>query len=383
MGEMMKRQGFYNMMMGMFLIAVAAGCHDGQTKDVELIRPVRYQTVTSSSGLRTRVFSGTAKSALKSNLSFRVAGTVSLVGVKVGDTVLKGQRLAALDSKDYMLQVQEAEAGLEQGRAQALNASSNYLRIRKLYENDTVSKSDLDNARAAYDSAQAQVRSIEKKLELARSRSSYTDLTAPFTGAVSQVLVDENENVAAGQPVLVLSSESTPEVQVAIPEVLISRIVEGAPVTVRFDAIPGETFKGRVTEVGVAATRFATTYPVTLAIEKNDSLIKPGMAANVSFVFDSDQKAAFFVPSHCVGEEKGRRFVYLVIPTDKALGTVKRVNVDTGELVSDGLEITSGLMENDRVITAGISHLEAGMTVRLLDRTPFEKNVAPDTAKAN
>jgi RND family efflux transporter MFP subunit len=371
------------MIVGAVLTVIAMGCNDSHTQETEVIRPVRYEVVTSSAGQRTRVFSGTAKSSLKSNLSFRVPGTVSRLAVKVGDTVQSGQTIAVLDPNDYMLQVQDAEAGLAQAMAQALNASSNYERVRKLYENDTVSKSDLDNSRAAFDSAQAQVRSIEKKLELARLKMGYTELSAPFTGAVSQVFIDESENIAAGQPVVALTSETSPEVQVAIPEVLISRIAEGDTSSVHFDAIPGKIFEGTVSEVGVAATRFANTYPVTLSIAANGSLIKPGMAASVTFVFGSEDTSAIYVPPHCVGEDKGQRFVYLVIPTEKGLGTVKRVPVETGELVSEGLSVTSGLMDHDRVITAGISRLEQGMTVRLLDHTPFERPAPGDTAHLN
>ncbi|GAB6097667.1 efflux RND transporter periplasmic adaptor subunit [Desulfatiferula olefinivorans] len=379
----MKQRSIYGMIVGMILTLTAMGCTDNDTQETEVIRPVRYEVVTSSAGLRTRVFSGTAKSSLTSNLSFRVPGTVSRVAVKVGDTVQNGQIIAVLDPKDYMLQVQDAEAGLALATAQALNASSNYERVRKLYENDTVSKSDLDNSRAAFDSAQAQVRSIEKKLELARLKMGYTELLAPFTGAVSQVLVDESENIAAGQPAVVLTSETSPEVQVAIPEVLISRIAEGDAATVHFDALPGKTFEGTVREVGVAATRFANTYPVTLSIASNGSLIKPGMAASVTFVFGSEDSTAIYVPPHCVAEDRGLRFVYLVIPTEKGLGTVKKVKVETGELVSEGLSVTSGLMDNDRVITAGISRLEEGMTVRLLDHTPFERPAPGDAAHLN
>lgn len=374
---MMTRQGRYGCVWAILLtMAMTAGCRESKQEDTVLIRPVRYQEVRTTDGLRKRVFSGTARSSLESNLSFRVGGTVNRVAVKVGDTVAKGQMIALLDDKDYALQVQEAQAGLEQARAQALNASSNYVRIRKLYENDTVPISDLDQSRAAYESAQAAVRSIEKKLELAKSRLGYTRLSAPFTGAVAQVLVDENENVGPGQPVIALASEQALEVEVAIPEVLIADVKDGADVTVTFDAVPGSSFKGTVTEVGVATTRFATTYPVTLTLADGIALLKPGMAANVTFEFGSGRDSAIFVPSHCVVEEKGQRYVYVVVPAGDKRGTVKRVPVTVGELVSRGLEILSGLAENDRVITAGISRLTDGMTVKLLDHSPYERTQA-------
>lgn len=348
------------------LSMVLSGCSDEKKVEKETIRPVRYQAVVTSSGDRERSFSGTAKSALESNLSFKVAGTISRIDVKIGDVVEKNQLIATLDNKDYNLTVQEAQAGLQQAKAQALNAASNYKRIRKLYENDNVSKSDLDNSRAAFDSANAFVKSIKTKLALAKSQMSYTLLSAPFASVVTAVHVDENENIAAGNPVVSIASETKPEVSVAIPGILISQINDGNTVSVTFDALPGKSFKGIITEVGVATSKFATTYPVTISINTEDTYIRPGMAASVKFMFTSKRKSTIIVPSHAAGEDNKGNFVYIVVPGENNLGIVKRVSVKTGELVTDGLEIIEGLSENDLVVTAGISKLKTGMKVRML-----------------
>ncbi len=343
-----------------------SGCSKDKEPEKKTLRPVRYQAAGNSNGARVRVFSGTAKSAIESNLSFKVAGTVSRIDVKVGDIVKRKQLIATLDSKDYGLTVQEAEAGLQQAKAQAVNATSNYARIRKLYENDNVSKSDLDNSRAAYDSANAFVKSIKTKLELAKSRLGYTILSAPFSGAVTAVHVDENENIAAGHPIVSMASETKPEVQVAIPGILISKITEGSSVSVTFDAVPDQSFIGIITEVGVAS-RFATTYPVTISIDGRDEFIRPGMAAHVKFIFESTRKSTIIVPSHAVGEDKDGKFAFILIPGKDDIGNVRKISVKTGELVSEGLEVLEGLSDNDLVVTAGISKLKTGMKVRLLN----------------
>lgn len=342
------------------------GCSENITVKEETIRPVRYQKVGTTNGGRERSFSGTAKSALESNLSFKVSGTISLIDVKIGDIVQKNQLIAEIDNKDYKLTVQEAEAGLQQAKAQAINAASNYDRIRKLYENDNVSKSDLDNSRAAFDSANAFVKSIRTKLALAKSQMSYTLLKAPFSGAITAVHVEENENISPGHPIVSIASETKPEVSVAIPGVLISKIREGNTVDVSFDALPKKKFKGTITEVGVAANRFATTYPVTISIDTKETGIRPGMAANVKFIFSSGKKSRLIVPSHAVGENSEGRFVYIVIPDKDNFGTVKRIPVKSGELITGGLEILEGLSETDLVITAGLSRLKSGMKVRML-----------------
>lgn len=128
------------------------------------------------------------------------------------------------------------------------------------------------------------MRSAEKALQLARRKTQYTRLTAPVDGAIAEKRVSANENVQAGQTILRLNSGSQPEVQVTIPEVLIAQIEAGDDVDVRFDALPGRTFAAKVREVGVTATGGAT-FPVTVRLNERQEAIRPGMAAEVAFVF--------------------------------------------------------------------------------------------------
>jgi len=150
-----------------------------------VIRPVRTVQVFSSGGNRMRSFAGVAQAGVESKMSFKVSGTIRKIYAKVGHEIKNGQPIAKIDDKDYKLQVQQAEAGLAQGIAQARNARANYNRVQLLYENRNASRNDLDAARTAYDSTQANVRSIEKRLEMARLQLDYTNLRAPAHGTIS------------------------------------------------------------------------------------------------------------------------------------------------------------------------------------------------------
>ncbi|NIX01108.1 MAG: efflux RND transporter periplasmic adaptor subunit [Phycisphaerae bacterium] len=324
--------------------------------------------VYSTGGSKVRTFSGVAQAGIESKLSFKVPGTVKNVYVEVGDQIQKGELLAELDATDYQLQVQQAEASLTQARAQARNAQANFERIRTLYESNNVSKSNYDAARSAKESAQAAVRAAEKQLELAKQQLSYTRLTAPIAGAIAMVNVEENENVVAGQPVVLLTAGSDIEVKLTVPEVLISRMKEGKEVTVTFDALPSQEFPAAVTEVGVTATGTGTAYPVTVRLRKKDEAIRPGMAANVTYRFESsDERERFMVPSHAVMEDRKGRFVYVVkpIPDEPGLGIIQRRPVTIGELTADGIEIFEGLSDGDMVVTAGVSRITEGQKVRI------------------
>ena len=345
------------------VVVVACG---GEDSPGEVTRPVRYAQVFTSGGTRTRTFSGVAHSRVESRLSFRVSGRVQRLAVQVGDSVAAGQLIGALDPADYRLQVEEAQASLARARAQERNARANFERVRQLYENANASPTDLDAARSAFESAQAQARAIENALGLARLQLSYARLVAPAAGRIAEVSVEVNENVQAGQGIVTLTSGAELDVAIAIPEVLIARVREGDAVSVNFDALPDRTFPARVTEVGVIAGALATAYPVTVRLERAAAGLRPGMAAEVSFRFESpDQRERIIVPPVAVGEDRDGRHVFVVQRVDSLRGIALRRPVVVGELTEEGLEILEGLVDGELVVTAGVSRVRDSLLVRL------------------
>lgn len=349
--------------MGMVAILLV-GCAEEVAVE-KVLRPVRSQVVTTSGAARVRSFAGVAKAGLESQLSFRVAGTVERVPVTVGATVKRGQVLARLDPTDYELKVQEAVAGRAQAKAAERNAEADYDRVRGLYENNNASLRELDGARATAESSQAQVEAAEKRLEQARQQLSYSTLRAPVEGQVASVDVEVNENVNSGQKLFLLTAGSDIDVEVAVPGALISDIDVGQPVEVAFDALQGRRFPARVTEAGVAAVGAATTFPVTVRLEKADPDIRSGMSAEVHFAFGGEgETERMLVPAVSVGEDRDGRYVFVLEKDVEGRGVVRRRQVSVGELTGEGIEILSGLEEGERIVTAGVRRLSDGEEVR-------------------
>jgi RND family efflux transporter MFP subunit len=350
-----------------FLLAVMAVACGGEPEvPAPAVRPVTYQHVFSTGGVRARTFSGVAKAGLDVPLSFKVGGTVSRLPVHVGDKIRSGQALAELDPLDYQLQVEEAEAALRQVQAQERNAEADFRRIRDLYENGNASRDDYDAARAAAESAQASVSSTAKRLELTQRQLSYTVLTAPQGGEIAEVNVEVNQNVRAGQQIVRLTSSASLEVEVTVPEGIIAQVRRGSQVAVTFDALPGRDFPAVITEAGVASTGAGTTFPVTVRLGRADPDLRAGMAAEVAFRFGrEEEQLRFWLPPHAVLEDRDGRFVFVAEPDQAGFGTVRRRPVTVGELAADGLEIASGLEDGDRVVTAGLSLLTDGEKVKL------------------
>lgn len=349
------------------LLLASLSCGGTQVEETQL-RPVRSMQVFASGSTRNRTFSGTARAGLESRLSFKVAGTVEAVQVNAGDRVRQGQLIARLDPTDYQLQVEDAQASLSRARAEARNAEANLERIRGLYENSNASQTELDGARTAFESASASVRSIEKRLELAQNQVSYTRLTAPVDGAIADLRVERNENVSAGQTVVVLSSGARPEVQISMPEALISQVRAGQPVTVRIAALDGREFPATVSEVAISSDGLATTYPVVARLNEDTQDVRPGMAAEVDFRFEvGSGQNRLVVPAYAVGEDSDGRFVWTVEGDSAGVGVVHRRGVRIGDITADGIEIVDGLQDGEHIVTAGVSRITDGQKVRFRD----------------
>ena len=160
---------------------------------------------------------------------------------------------------------------------------------------------------------------------MARNQLEYTQFKAPVVRAISEIRIEENENVQIGQPVVILTSGSDLEVKIAIPEILIAQIREGDNVSVTLDAVPGKSFKGKVTEVGVSSTSYTTTFPVVVRLLESDPDIRPGMAAEILLTFKAtSDRECFFVPPVAVGEDRLGRFVFVVEPSDSGFGLVRK-----------------------------------------------------------
>ncbi len=351
---------------GLLTLVCLSGCEQDTEAPVERLRPVMYVVVhAGAAALRDRVFTGIAKAGQESRISFNVSGTVKQLPVAVGDILQAGQLIASLDPATYEVEVQRAQASLAQAEAERRNAESEYQRVRQLYANNNASQNDLDAALSRTESAKANRQAMAQSLQLARLNRNYTRLTADSDCSIASLNIEMNENVSAGTQVAVVNCGDRWEVEIAVPESLIAAFRPEMGGKVRFDAIPDQTFSASVSEVGIAGG--GSTFPVTLTLDERHSAFRSGLAAEVTFAFAGsvDDEELFFLPPASVGQDENGAFVYVLQPTDEpGVATTRRRSVVVGSLSESGLEISEGLVDGDRVVTAGITAAREGLRVR-------------------
>ena len=194
-------------------------------------------------------------------------------------------------------------------------------------------------------------------------------LYAPIQGKVSQISAEINENVSSGQQILVLSSEGDLEVNLGIPESYIANVNVQDAVDVAFSAIPGQTYKGVVSEVSYSINQQNSTYPVIIKLQGDTEVVRPGMAATVTFTkrqTEEENTDRLLVPAQAVGQDEAGNFVFALTPHENQY-MITRQAVTVGELTNDGFEITEGLVEGDLIAVAGLQMLLDSMQVRLYE----------------
>ena len=349
---------------GIACLFVVVACERQDDLAEERLRPVRYLQVSDDFVVRDRSFSATSKSSLEARLSFKVSGTVTNVPIQIGQRMLAGDLIAEIDAASYSLQAQQANASLVEAQANERRATANYERTKGLYANDNASLNDLDAARAQAESATAVVRAAEKALEISRLNVSYTRLTADTDCSIASIDVEVNENVQAGQQVVSVNCGNEYEVTLDLPESLIGRVDEYTPVSIRFGAISDLEFSGQISEIGVASVGAAAAFPVVIKINEDHPSLRSGLAANVTFQFDSFGSGGVVLPVAAVVHDPGGTFVFVAEPDGRqGEAVVRRRAVDLGELTQSGVEVLQGLDTGDRVITAGVSVIRDGQRV--------------------
>lgn len=193
---------------------------------------------------------------------------------------------------------------------------------------------------------QAKILQSQADVAAAEAQLAKMTLRAPFDGIVTKVEVDPGEIVTAGSIAMGLISNAQFEIESNVSEVNIGKVNPGNPVSITFDAFPGERFEGSVAYVEPAETIVdnVVNYKVRITLNSIDNRIKSGLTANLTFE-TSKKENALVLPNYALITQKNDTFVLLVTSNGTIQTPVTKGDSGDGGLV----EIISGLSEGDRV----------------------------------
>jgi len=360
---------FYKNILPVAMIAMLLSCKEKEVTKKEVLRPVRYEVVGTAGDQKTRTFSGIAKASDEIELSFRSSGIISVLNIKLGQKVKKGDLLAKLDNVQAELAYEQAVSGLNSARSARNTAKSNLDRIKTLYAKGSNSLSDYEAAKNNFQSSLDQFESAQKNRDIQRSQINYGYIYAAKDGTIASKNADLNENASAGQLIGVLNAGDKTNIMVGLPENVINKVELKMQPKLNFSSIPGKTFTGEVIEISPIAETNSASYPVKIDITDATAAIKPGMSADVTFEFGGTTTAVvnntLVIPVKSVGENGDGNFVFVIESDDGVTGVAKKQTVIIGEITVGGFKVVSGLSKGQKIATAGLQTLLDGQKVKL------------------
>lgn len=355
------------------LLSGACGERETRTEAAPMLpsqtnRPVTQYRVEAVTGREVPVNVVTAPGKIEANTNRisrvlpPVAGRVTQVLVKFGDSVAETQPLAILEAAEadtVVSNVLQAEAALNQAKASLTKAEADLERLRDLYENKAIARKELLQAENQEAQAKGSCKQAEALLRQTLRRLDLLDLKkdefgqkivvrAPIPGKVLEVNVAPGEFRNDPNSVLMTIADlGTVWVTADIPESSIRFIQRGERIETELTAYPGEIFPGRVTQIGDMVDPQTRTIKVRGELDNRSGRLRPEMFGQIRHI--DAVRPMPCVPLAAVVQVQGRSVVFV----ESAPGKYDQREVTPGERIGDAIPVLAGLRAGERVVFDG------------------------------
>jgi len=293
----------------------------------------------------------------------RVSGLLERMLVEEGDVVRQGQVLAELDKSELKISLEESKARLGNNR-------NVFERSKQMIERELISQEQLDRAKFDYETALAQYERAALNLQ-------YATITAPFSGVITQRLVEQGDMIRVNTVLFNLADTDKLRIRLHVPEKEMGRIFVGNPVRIETEMLPGEHFGGVVEMIAPVVDPATGTIKVTVQVTEGAEKLKPGLFCSVYILIET-HKDALVINRRALIPETEVPEVFII---DDSM-VVHRRRLKIGIAQGDTLEVLGGLREGERVVLVGQESLNEGMPVNIIDpEARTAKPVPPPTMK--
>lgn len=354
--------------------ALMAGCGKEEVVEEKTLRSV--ETLTVGKGEISSEFAYTGKAAPYKEVSVvpTVPGKVINYNYDVGDSVGQGAVLFTVDTTDLQNNMRSLEANYNVAKLGRDNAKNTYDNNKLLFDEEIISKQEFDQIKYAYESAEAQLASIQVQMDNLKKSISDCSVTSPMTGVIATRGVERGGFASQAAPAYTVMDLSTIKVEVGVSEQVLNTIKVGDPVSVLMTAVSPEPLTGTVSTISPAAGQTGM-YTIKIEMKNTDGRIKAGMMAEVSFTMESS-KDTIVLPRNAVIEKDSETYVYVVEG-----GVAKKTAVTLGIEADDTIEITAGLADGDAVVIKGQTYISDGEEVKVSNGDAAEANA--NTSEVN
>ncbi len=315
----------------------------------------------------------------------RVVGFLEQMKFEEGTYVNRGQVLFVINQDQYKAKVDKARAQLKKDEATARKAERDLERIRPLYEQNAASQLDLDNAIAAYETAVASVGMSQADLDQAEQELSYTIVTSPISGHISERNVDLGTLVGTGGKSLLATIVKSDTVLVDFSMTALDYLRSKEQnvnigqqdttrswqptVTITLADNSVYPYKGLVDFAEPQVNPETGTFSVRAEMTNPNHVLLPGQFTKVRLLLNVMEDVTV-VPQKALIQEKGAAYIYVM----RRDSTVERRYIETSIEFGNNMVVERGLVPGELVVTEGVNKLSPGVKVVVARPEDFIKN---------
>ncbi|VXB79270.1 Efflux transporter periplasmic adaptor subunit [Flavobacterium sp. 9R] len=345
------------------LIALVS-CKKEATETLPTEKPIVVKVSGISAGTNSSFVSASGKIEAENsaNLSTRMMGFVTKLHVQVGQKVTTGQLIVSINNTDLQAKKAQVDASILQATAAYNNAKKDYDRFTNLFKQQSASQKELDDMTARYEMAKASLQGAKQMRNEVVAQFSYANITAPFSGVVTNTFVKEGDMANPGMPLVSIEGASKLQVTAMVSENDITSIRNGMLVDILVKS-NATSLKGKVSEVSASAKNTGGQYLVKINLEPTKAKVLSGMFVNVQFPIESktisEPSERMLVPESALIQQGQLTGIYTVGNGNVAILRWLRV----GKKLGNQVEVLSGLSTKEHYVVSAEGKLYNGALV--------------------
>jgi RND family efflux transporter MFP subunit len=361
----------------------AAGCGTRSATvnaggDPAVAAPVQVQLVESKRITNATEYLALLKSRHSASINPQVEGYITKIYVKSGDRVAAGAPLLQIDPLKQEATVNSQEASRLAQESNVNLARTNLDRSKKLWEAGVIAKADLDNAQTNYDTAVAQLKSLEHQVEQQKVELRYYKVSAPMDGIIGDVPVRVGDRVTVATLLTTVDEPGALEAYIYVPASRAHDLRLGMPVRLLDEAgdLRAET---QVIFISPQVDSETQTVLAKAAVPNAKANLRIAQQVRAQIIWGNAPGPV--VPVLAVTRINGQYFVFVAVK--EAKGTFARQKVvKLGEIVGNDYAVLDGLQPGDHLIVSGAQFLQDGAAVSEQIQPPDNKaGSAPSNGK--
>lgn len=322
--------------------------------------PVSMVTAQSAPVDLSTEYVGTLKSRNSTTISPQVEGVVTRILVHSGESVKAGQHLMQIDPLKQQATVGSQEASSAAKVAAVKYAEQQLNRTKALAASGVVSKQELDQSQAAYDSAKAELAALNAQVREQTVQLKYYGVTSPTQGIVGDIPVHEGDRVTTATALTTVDRPGPLELYMNVPVERSAELATGKRVQV-LDTAGNAVAEGKITFVSPHVDDQTQTILAKSLIENSAGKLRTSQFTRTRIIWGS--KPGLTVPVLAVSRINGQFFAYVAEGNDPKALTAHQRQIKLGDMIGNDYVVLDGIKPGERVITGGTQMLQEGAPV--------------------